>query len=199
MSITPLDRLQAILLQSKIQKDNPPLYQVIKGLIGTVQSGNIAGGGTGFIGVGDGGTGSGPGVTYELGSFTPVLGGDAGESGQAYTFQTGHFVRLNDLISANIYTQFSNKGTINGNLVMKGLPFVSMGTFASAVNGYMSNLAGSPAHPIKHGIVCHIPPGQSYIKLFSYDDYVVQNPTEMSGADVNNATQCILAVTYTRA
>jgi len=245
----PVDKLQSILVQSKIQIDNPPLYQVIQTLISHVQQ---SGEGTPsppiFIGGGGGGGGGGvpphaithqfagtdplfitslpgyPGgtsaflradgtfaipisggsVIYQSGRFTPTLGGDGGETGQSYQVNSreGRYVRINELVTVNIFTQFTAKGTITGNLVMKGLPFISSGgagAFYAASIGYMTALSNLAPHPVKHGVIGYVLGGTDYIKLLTYDDYAAAlgNPTEMVGSDVNDTTQCVVAATYT--
>jgi len=199
LNAVPPDRLQAILLQTKLQRDNPPLYQVLQGLIGQTNGGT--GVPTSVVNLTNT-TGNIPNnqIIYQAGEFVPTFGGDGGESGQSYqtNARLGRFVRINEMVVVHIFTQFTNKGTIVGNLVMKGLPFSPIGSasFASGTVGYFSN-ASNAGHPVKHGIMVHIPPGQSYIKFFAYDDLAVTNPTEMTTLDINNNTQCAVSVAYT--
>lgn len=67
-----------------------------------------------------------------LGAWAPVIGGSGGESGQAYTYQRGLWVKRGKLIWAAWEVLLSNKGIITGNVVIKTLPFpaeASMGNY----------------------------------------------------------------------
>lgn len=87
---------------------------------------------------------------YEEGSWTPIIGGSTSETGQTYsaTVQVGRYVKIGRWVVANFGVQFGgaagNKGTIVGNLLMKGLPFTvenlaqAHGTF---MQGFFTGLA----------------------------------------------------------
>lgn len=60
---------------------------------------------------------------YEEGTWTPVLGGSGGTSGQTYSAQTGHYVKIGKLVFASFNIVFTSKGTITGTLELQGLPF----------------------------------------------------------------------------
>ena len=60
---------------------------------------------------------------YEEGTWTPVLGGSGGQSGQTYATQTGAYVKVGKNVCAWFRTEFSVKGTITGTLQVQGLPF----------------------------------------------------------------------------
>lgn len=62
---------------------------------------------------------------YEEGSWTPVIGGEGGTSGQSYTSQVGHYVKIGKLVLATFNVVLSAKGTITGNVQIQGLPFTS--------------------------------------------------------------------------
>lgn len=71
------------------------------------------------------------------GSWTPVLGGSGGTSGQTYSTQVGRYVRRGNECTVWGTMEFSGaggaKGTITGNLEIQGLPFTS-----SSVTGYFA-------------------------------------------------------------
>jgi len=81
---------------------------------------------------------------YEEGTWTPVIGGDGGESGQSYSRQVGTYTKVGNLVCATFSVVLSAKGTITGFAVIKGLPFASNST-ANAVSGssigYFASLA----------------------------------------------------------
>ena len=62
---------------------------------------------------------------YEEGTWTPVLGGDGGTSGQTYSAQSGNYVKIGRLVTAFGSLTLTAKGTITGNLEIQGLPFTS--------------------------------------------------------------------------
>ena len=59
---------------------------------------------------------------YEEGTWTPVLGGSGGTSGQTYS-STGFYVKVGRLVYATYVVVLSNKGTITGSVQLQGLPF----------------------------------------------------------------------------
>jgi hypothetical protein len=62
---------------------------------------------------------------YEEGTWTPVIGGDGGTSGQSYTTQVGTYTKIGRLVYIQCYAALSAKGTITGNVELQGLPFTS--------------------------------------------------------------------------
>lgn len=64
---------------------------------------------------------------YEEGTFTPVLGGSGGTSGQTYAAngQIGHYVKIGKFVHCQGYIALSAKGTITGNCQIQGLPFAA--------------------------------------------------------------------------
>lgn len=62
---------------------------------------------------------------YEEGTWTPVLGGSGGTSGQAYGVQKGVYVKIGKNIFFWGYVALTTKGTITTNLELQGLPFAS--------------------------------------------------------------------------
>ena len=62
---------------------------------------------------------------YEEGSWTPVLGGDGGTTGQTYATQGGTYVKVGRHVIAGGTLNISATGTLTSYLVIKGLPFTS--------------------------------------------------------------------------
>ena len=62
---------------------------------------------------------------YEEGSWTPVIGGDGGTSGQAYSSQVGRYTKIGTLVAVYFDVALSTKGTITGNAIISGLPFAA--------------------------------------------------------------------------
>lgn len=60
---------------------------------------------------------------YEEGTWTPVIGGSGGTSGQTYTQQSGRYTKIGRMVVTRAGVTLSNKGTITGNVQIQGLPF----------------------------------------------------------------------------
>ena len=83
---------------------------------------------------------------YEVGTFTPVLGGAGGTSGQTYGLQGGNYVKIGDRVFIDANTSLQVKGTITGNLQVQGLPFTSKNNSAyraSASHSYIHSWSAS--------------------------------------------------------
>lgn len=74
---------------------------------------------------------------YEEGSWTPVIGGDGGTSGQVYNAQVGRYIKIGQLVVVKCTAALTTKGTITGNVQIQGLPFtvenVSLATWNAAI------------------------------------------------------------------
>lgn len=60
---------------------------------------------------------------YEEGTWTPVIAGEGGTSGQTYGTQTGLYVKIGSFVFLCYLVSLTNKGTITGDVVIGGLPF----------------------------------------------------------------------------
>src|SRR5688572_15972641 len=49
---------------------------------------------------------------YEEGTWTPVIGGSGGTSGQVYTTQVGWYIKIGKLVTAGFRVQLSTLGTV---------------------------------------------------------------------------------------
>ena len=81
---------------------------------------------------------------YEEGTWTPVMGGSGGTSGQSYSTQVGYYVKIGKQVTVTWTTTISTVGTITGNLQIQGLPFTSQNVnagdrFICAINWYAAN------------------------------------------------------------
>jgi hypothetical protein len=75
---------------------------------------------------------------YEEGTFTPVLGGTSGTSGQTYGTQNGTYTKVGRLVNCSWYVNLTAKGTISGDLAMLGFPFpCGAGQRSAAALGYI--------------------------------------------------------------
>src|SRR3990167_910218 len=60
---------------------------------------------------------------YERGTWTPIIGGTGGQSGQAYSSQVGRYTKIGRLVFIAVSAQLSTEGTITGSAQISGLPF----------------------------------------------------------------------------
>lgn len=67
---------------------------------------------------------------YREGTWTPVIGGSGGTSGQTYSNQTGFYVKAGQMVIAAFDVTLTAKGTITTSVQIQGLPFT---TAAAAV------------------------------------------------------------------
>jgi len=82
---------------------------------------------------------------YEEGTWTPVIGGSTGTSGQSYTTQVGHYTKIGRQVIVTFLVDLSNKGTITGDCVLSGLPFACLNNNGSGagVISYFDNLTAN--------------------------------------------------------
>ena len=62
---------------------------------------------------------------YESGTFTPVFSFGGNSVGLTYQYQVGSYVKVGDLVTAQIFIQLLSKGTSTGELQVSGLPFTT--------------------------------------------------------------------------
>jgi len=131
---------------------------------------------------------------YEEGTWTPVIGGSGGTSGQTYGLQAGRYVKIGKLVMAWANVALTVKGTITGNVEIQGLPFT------------IENLTNQ-AVPL--GITFWTGMASSFVFLGGFG---ILNTTtasvrgataagtalsQLTTADLNNSAQFVLAITYT--
>ena len=127
---------------------------------------------------------------YEEGTWTPVIGGGGGTSGQTYTTQTGHYVKAGKLVTAAFNATLSAKGTITGAVQIQGFPFTAeafggMGAipyYVSIAVGYNSLGAvflGSGTAAAVYGTLA-----------------LATTVTALTTTDIGNATQLAGTITY---
>ena len=127
---------------------------------------------------------------YEEGTWTPVLGGSGGTSGQAYNFAQGKYVRVGNNVTCHVIIQMTTIGTITGNLQLQGLPFAIFGYMGFGA-GYTLNITSALGTSI-------ILSGNTTATACTF--YVVNVATGVTTAltstAVSNATQLITSFSY---
>ena len=65
---------------------------------------------------------------YEEGTWTPVLGGTGGTSGQTYSSQSGRYTKIGRQVICSFEAILTAVGTVTDYAAIAGLPFTSTGT-----------------------------------------------------------------------
>jgi len=65
---------------------------------------------------------------YEEGTWTPVLAGSSGVSGQSYYQQAGRYTKIGNICIAEFDAGLTALGTVSGNAQINGLPFSAANT-----------------------------------------------------------------------
>jgi hypothetical protein len=124
---------------------------------------------------------------YEEGSWTPVLGGYSGTSGQSYSYQSGKYTKIGRCICITFNIGLSTKGTISGSLIVSGLPFTTSnasGFWDQGVTiGYSNNLNLTADHTL----VGRIRIDQPDI-LWQEIDWQGDDPTPLTTSNVDSGT-----------
>ena len=128
---------------------------------------------------------------YEEGTWTPVIGGSGGESGQSYGGQTGHYTKVGRLVTATFRVVLSNKGTITGSAAIKGLPFTISATVShgSGVT-YFEGLSTSWSY-----IFFMATGGETYATIDGIKSAATLT-TRATTSDIGNSTQFNGSITY---
>jgi hypothetical protein len=133
---------------------------------------------------------------YEVGTFTPVLGGAGGTSGQSYGLQAANYVKIGDRVFIDANTSLSTKGTITGNVQVSGLPFTS-----KSGSAYRASASHSYIH------TWSLSSGETQLNSVMYDNTAVVSlgESDVNGAEawsalttsqVNNASEINTSVNY---
>lgn len=134
---------------------------------------------------------------YEEGSWTPVIGGSGGTSGQAYTTQVGRYIKIGKLVFATFTVLLSTEGTITGSAEIQGLPFLSQNTasvFGLAGSLQFASLATSWAYV--NAVVLNNSQVARLRGLGAATTTGTANTTDLTAADINNTTQFVGTLIY---
>lgn len=80
---------------------------------------------------------------YEEGTWTPVIGGSGGTSGQAYSSQVGTYLKVGKTITAWFDVTLSTKGTITTAVQIQGLPVAASSMRAAGCISFFANLGAN--------------------------------------------------------
>lgn len=114
-------------------------------------------------------------------TWTPVLGGSGGTSGQTYAFQSGTGIRIGGLIWWAARLALTAKGTITGNAQLQGLPYVN--AFQAPATILMLNLLAN-----KVSTEAMVPAGAQACALYG-KAAAAASATLLVTADISDTTE----------
>lgn len=126
---------------------------------------------------------------YEEGTWTPVIGGTGGVSGQAYSVQDGTYVKIGQFVFARFNVTLSTEGTITTNVQIQGLPF-SATSAITAQPIYWVSLATTWVHVV--GLLV----SGTVMLVRGTTVAAVNCATSLTAADINDTTQFAGFVAY---
>lgn len=124
-------------------------------------------------------------LNYQTGSWTPVIGGTGGQTGQTYTTQSGTYVANGALVAAFFNVTLSAKGTITGNVLIQGLPFAPNGGLPGATHALIWNSLATTWVNVT-GIIVG---GTNGILVRGASAAAANNETSLTTTDLNNTSQ----------
>lgn len=130
---------------------------------------------------------------YSEGTWTPVIGGAGGTSGQTYANQVGHYIKIGKLVTVFFYVQLSAKGTITGNVQLSGLPITADATslFIPVSSIQWVSLATTWV-----SVVVGVNPNTTTAVVQGATTAASANNTSLTTSDISNATVLIGTLTY---
>lgn len=131
---------------------------------------------------------------YKEGTWTPVLGGSGGTSGQTYTIQVGTYTKIGRKVTAKFYIQLSAKGTITTNCQIQGLPFPSSSTTNTFSAGLISLWQNLNTNWVNLSIYLGIT--STAANLIGAAAAAATNNVALVTADITNTTVLIGSITY---
>lgn len=145
----------------------------------------------GFVEVPDGPV---TGTPDEVRAFKPILGGADGEAGQQYRYQQAYGYRNGRFVHLQMYLQLAAKGTIRGELRVKGFPWPLrfVPGWVTGVVGYYSNLAPSVANVTNLTLLSN--GGLTSAQIYGFIPGL--NPRQLTFDDINDHTQFACSIDY---
>jgi len=129
---------------------------------------------------------------YEEGTWTPVLGGHTGTSGQSYGSQNGTYTKVGRSVTCCFYVDLSTDGSISGDLRVLGLPFTcGSGKRSAAALGYITKFTLTADHYITN----YVEQSSTHIHLLEAEGEG-DSVTSLAAGAVEDGTQLMGSVTY---
>jgi hypothetical protein len=127
---------------------------------------------------------------YEEGNWTPIIGGTGGQSGQAYTTQTGKYVKVGKLVMAEFLVTLSTAGTITTAPMIGGLPFTVESTVGGSACSSWANLASGV------GMIGIEPVTATTYATLTYTNNFIQSTLALTTGHIANTTSLRGTIVY---
>lgn len=127
---------------------------------------------------------------YEEGTWTPVIGGAGGTSGQTYGTRFGTYTKFGRVVVVNGGINLTTKGTITGNVQIQGLPFAAANTGVPAVITW-TDLATATFAIVLAETIATSTALNVYGRAISADPHV-----NLATADLNNTSGFNISLVY---
>jgi hypothetical protein len=130
---------------------------------------------------------------FEEGTWTPVLCGSGGTSGQVYTAQTGRYIKVGRLVNAAFRITLSTEGTITSNCQIQGLPFTVVNV---AGLNYPASLRWNSLATNWVSVQALATPNTTVAAVTGAAAAAATNETALTAADINNTSELMGVITY---
>lgn len=124
---------------------------------------------------------------YEEGTWTPVIGGSGGTSGQSYTTQNGFYQKIGKWVHVSFDVVLSNKGTITTLVEVQGLPFTAISTYGKTTATLQYAALGTNWVNVIGVVVA----AATVFRIRGATAATVDNVTALVTADVTNTTNFV--------
>lgn len=132
---------------------------------------------------------------YEETTWTPVIGGTGGTSGQTYAAngQIGSAIKIGKLVVVQFYVELTAKGTVTGSVQIEGLPFTAQAT----TNLFsMGALEWNGLNTTWVNVALRLAQGATAAVVEGTAVAASGNVTALTTADLTNATRFIGTLCY---
>lgn len=128
---------------------------------------------------------------YEESTFTPIIGGVGGQTGQTYDIQIGRYVKIGRFVYVYGQVRFTAKGTITGAVMLGGLPFTVEAGHIGQVPVHWVSLATTWV-----SIDANPSPSSTFATLAGAQTAATNNDTGLATADLNDTSRFDFAFSY---
>lgn len=128
---------------------------------------------------------------YEEGTWTVILGGADGTSGQTYTDQLGSYLKIGNTVWIAGDATLTDKGTITGQLQIQGLPFATQSGTSPTVVGSACAFADFDGTAIDASwIAGFFPPASTHVQIRYKETDASTSMGDTDTALLASATAC---------
>ena len=126
---------------------------------------------------------------YEVGTWTPTVSYVSGSPSTGYSARLGNYVKVGDMVTANLYIVTNAHTAGTGHLQITGFPFRSRpdNTYHAGTLGYLQGIAGGAT---TNTIIPYLPGNGTIMYILS------TNNSAVASVAFTSATHIILNITY---